>query len=80
MKPLLFSLVVALDFIAVWGLFKLIFGNWSRFGRCVYYYFKPDWLSHLDGDCYEDSISEGCLFLYFGILGLMFWGEAAYFF
>lgn len=80
MKSLLFPLALIFDVLAVWGLFKVLFGNWNMFCRCIYYYFKPDWLSHLDGDCYEDSVSEFCLFLYFGILGLLFWAEASYFF
>jgi len=79
MKPLLIPFVMGLNVFAAWGLFKLLFGNWKMFQRCVYYYFKPDWLSHLQGDCHEDSVSEFCLVLYFGLLGLLFWGEYNFF-
>ncbi|MBN9415473.1 hypothetical protein ABS71_10280 [bacterium SCN 62-11] len=79
MKPLLIPFVMAFNVFAIWGLFKVLFGNWKMFQRCVYYYFKPDWLSHLQGECYEDSVAEFCLFLYFGGIGLLFFGEYAFF-
>jgi hypothetical protein len=79
MKSLLIPFVMAFNVFAIWGLFKLLFGNWEMFQRCVYYYYKPDWLSRWEGKGYEDAVSEFCLFLYFGAIGLIFFGEYAFF-
>jgi len=56
---------VILDVALAWLLFKLIFGNAGEFWSAMRYSAKPDWISRLEGDGWNDSVSEFALWLFF---------------
>ncbi len=49
---------------AGWGLFRLLFEDWTDFGECVRFWLTPDLLSALRGEWAEDQWSEFRLFLW----------------
>ena len=79
MKSLLIPFVMFFNVFAAWGLFRLIFGNWETFGKCLGYWLQPDSWSWWKGEAWEDAVGEFSLFLYFGSLALLFAGEYHFF-
>ncbi len=44
---------------------KAFFEDWRGFLDAVYYWFKPDWMSWMEGEYAEDFFAEMKLFVFF---------------
>lgn len=54
---------------------KMFFRDWAGFFECVKFTFKPDILSLLSDEYYEDGWSSLKLLVYMIFCGMMVWAE-----
>lgn len=54
---------------------KLFFGCWSDFWEAIWFWFKPDMWSAIDGSLTEDWLAEAKLAFFGLICGAIVWGE-----